>query len=549
LKISKIGIAVHELGRAREIIGVVVKYGFNDWVSHNGLGKYLVTKKRMARIASLTKWERIRMAVEELGPTFVKFGQILADRPDILPDELRTELAKLQDEADPMPDDIAIAEIEKELGCPLNETFKEFNRSHLASASMAQTYRATLLNGEEVCVKIQRPGIDRKIDMDLNLMVYFATRMQKSNPEMESLNVVGLVREFGKTIHKELDFRNEAANVIRFRHNFEGNPDIYVPRVFMEYSTRRILVEEFIEGIKINELEKLREAGCDLTDLARKSIKVVFEQIFNHGFFHADPHPGNLFLNRERTLTFLDYGMMGSLRQEHLQFLGKYVLGYLGRDPREITEALLLVSGKRNFNRFRDLEFQIGEMLAHYKYLSIDEMDFGRILNESVNIITHYGLRIPPGIYLLVKSLMTIERVAVNLHPRIDFAKEIRPYAMDLLRKQYDPKRLAREIFDSIKEYYKLLVEFPSELSEIIGRIKEGKFKTQIEVKGFEPLMEHLDMASTRVSMAIVIAALIIGASIISQWEQIRWIGTAIFLLAGIMAFWLLLRLFRKNKY
>jgi ubiquinone biosynthesis protein len=549
VKFSRIGATVSELGRAREIIGIIVKYGFSEWVSTNGLGKYLVSRKRFAKIGSLSKWERIRMAVEELGPTFIKFGQILADRIDIVPDELRQELIKLQDRADPMPDEVAIKEIETELQRPVSEVFRSFDRNHLASASIAQTYRAVLLNGDEVCIKIERPGIDKKINLDLHLMDYFASRIQKNNPEMEAINIVGVVKEFGRIIKDELDFRHEAGHIVRFKHNFEGHPDIYVPKIYSEYTTQKMLVEEFITGIKVSELETLLASGCDTVALAKKGMKLVFEQLFIHGFFHADPHPGNIFIKDGCTIVFLDYGMMGTLRPEHLDFLGKYLLGYLKRDAHAITEALLLLSGKRTFSQFKDLEFQVSDMLAHYKYLTIKEINFGKVMNESVDIIVRFGLRIPPGIYLLIKSLITIERVAVTLNPDIDFANEMRPYAVELMKEQYNPKRIATEVFDSIKEYYRLLREFPSEINEIIYKIKEGRFKTMIELKGFEPLTEHVDLASNRMSAAIVVAALIIGASIISQWDQTRMAGIIVFAIAGILGFWLLIKLFRKNKF
>jgi ubiquinone biosynthesis protein len=241
--------------------------------------------------------------------------------------------------------------------------------------------------------------------------------------------------------------------------------------------------------------------------------------------------------------------MMGTIRQEHLHFIGKYVIGYIRRDAHMITESLLLLSGKRNFRRFKDLEFEIAEMMAHYKYLSIDEMDFGKVMNESLDIIVGYGLRIPASIYLLVKALITIERVAYTLNPGIDFAKEMQPYAIELIKQQYNPKKLAEEVFESIKEYYKLIMELPSDLNEIIHKVKEGRFKTMIELKGFEPLVEQIDQASNRVSIAIVIAALIIGASIITQWQHTRWLGTIVFFFSGIFGFWLLLRLFRRNKF
>ena len=540
---------MNEIGRAREIIGIIVKYGFSEWVSNNGLGRYLVSKKRLAWIGKYNKWERIRMAVEELGPTFVKFGQILADRIDIVPQELREELSKLQDEADPMPDEIAIKEIEKELKKPISEVFREFDRNHLASASIAQTYRAVLLNGEQVCVKIERPGIEKKINLDLHLMNYFAARSQKNNPEMEMINIVGVVKEFGRIINHELDFRHEAGNIVRFKHNFENNTDIYVPRVYSEFTTRKVLVEEFIDGIKVSEMGRLIDAGIDTVSLSRKGVNLVFEQLFHHGFFHADPHPGNIFIKSGEVIVFLDYGMMGTLHPEHLDFLGKYVLGYLQRDAHEMTEAMLLLTGKRTSSQIKDLEFQISDMLAHYNYLSIQEMDFGKIMNESVDIIVKFGLQIPPGIYLLLKALITIERVAVTLNPDIDFAEEIRPYAVELMAQQYNPKRIAKEVFNAIKDYYRLLTEFPSEINEIIYKIKEGKFKTMIEIKGFEPLVEHIDSASNSVSAAIVVAALIIGASIISQFSEVRWVGAIIFALAGIFGFWLLIKLFKKNKF
>ncbi len=548
MKLTKIGLAVNEIGRAREITAIVVKYGLSEWLTTSGLGKHLVSRKRLARLERFDMWERIRMAVEELGPTFIKFGQILADRPDIVPEPLREQFRKLQDEAQPLPDDQALAEIEKELGRPVPELFREFDTVRLASASIAQTYRAVLLNGEEVCIKIQRPGIEKKIELDLNLMNFFATRIQRHNPEMEAINLTGVVKEFGKTIRRELDFRNEAANIVRFSYCFADDPDIRIPKVYSQYTTRRLLVEEFIRGTKVSDLENLQRTGLDTKELARKAMRLVFDQIFTHGFFHADPHPGNLFILGDGVVSFIDFGMMGSLRPEHQQFLGKYVLGYLGRDAKAMTEALLLVSGKRNISRYKELEFQIGDMLAHYKYMSIKEMDFGRIMNESVDIIVHYGLRIPPGIYLLVKALMASESVAVALWPGIDFAREMQPYAVKLIARQYDPKRIALEAFDSIREYLKLVKELPSDLNEIIYKIREGRFKTQIEVRGLEPLSEHLDTSSTRVSIAIVLAALIIGASIISQWEQTRSIGAVVFIIAGILGFWLLVKLLRKNK-
>jgi ubiquinone biosynthesis protein len=308
-------------------------------------------------------------------------------------------------------------------------------------------------------------------------------------------------------------------------------------------------VEEFVQGIKVSDINALNSSGLDVLQLSKKAIRLMFDQLFRNGFFHADPHPGNIFILPGNVISFIDFGMMGTLREEHLNFLGKYTLGYLDRDAHMMTEALLLVSGKRHYARFKELEHQINDLLAHYKYLSIDEMDFGKIMNESVDLLVHYGLKMPPGIYLMVKALMAIERVAVALNPEIDFANEMKPYAAELISRQFDPRLIAREVFESLKEYYLLITEFPADLNEIISKIKEGKFKTQIELKGFEPLIEHMDVLGNRLAVAIVLAALIIGASILSQWEQVRWVGTSVFILAGFFGFLLLIKLFRKNKF
>jgi ubiquinone biosynthesis protein len=365
---------------------------------------------------------------------------------------------------------------------------------------------------------------------------------------MEAIDLAGVVKEFARTIRKELDFHHEGASIVRFSHCFRDDPDMRVPHLYKQFTTRHLLVEEYMNGIKISDTDALRAAGHDLAGLATKAMRVVFDQIFTHGFFHADPHPGNIFVLENGALAFIDFGMMGSLRPAHLEFLSSYVLGYLSRDPRAMTEALLLVSGKRNFPRKAELEFQVSEMLAHYRYLSVQEMDFGKVLNESVDILVRFGLRIPGGIYLLVKALMGIERLAVILNPGIDFPGEMKPWAMQLAARRYDPKRFVEEIFSSIMDYYRLARELPGDLNEILTNLKEGRFKTQMEIRGLDPLTEQLDTSSSRISMAIVLAALIIGASIISQWEQTRWIGAIVFCLAGLVGFWLLVKLLRHVR-
>lgn len=546
MDISKIGLAMHQIGRAREIVNILIKYGFGEFVYKGEFAKHLVTKKRLVKIQSLSEYERIRKAIEELGPTFIKFGQILADRPDLLKKELRDELKKLQDDAHPLEDEIAVAEIEKQLKKPLDKVFKTFEKKHIASASIAQAYKGVLLTGENVAIKIQRPGIDKTIKLDLQLMSYFAEKIQKNNLDFQATDVVGIVEEFGKSIRKELDFNNEAANMLRFAHNFKNNDLIHVPKVFMEYTNKYIIVEEFVDGVELHNIDEVKAQGNDPVEIAHRGVKLLFEQIFTFGFFHADPHPGNIFIKKPNIVVFIDFGMMGSLRPYHMDFLGKYGLGYLQRDPKKMTEAMLLLCNKKHYERFDELEFEISDMMKHYQYLSFKEINFGEVMNKSIDIVVNFNLKIPPTIYLLIKALITIQGVATLLNPKIDIAKEMEPYAKNLLKRQFSPKKLTKNIFETIGDYFDLVRELPGNIAEILFKTKEGNLKLKLELDNLQNILHNLEKISKNISTSIILASLIIGAAIISQLEHVKWVGHAIFLFAGLIGFWTLIKMWRR---
>ncbi len=547
MNISKIGLAIHQISRAKEIISILIKYGFGEFVYKSGFGKHLVTKKRRARIESITEYERIRKAVEELGPTFIKFGQILADRPDLLNKDIRDELKKLQDDAHPLDDDIAVQEIEKQLKQPIDKVFKSFDNKHIASASIAQAYRGVLKTGEKVAIKIQRPGIEKTINLDLQLMNFFAEKVQKNNPDFQAMDVVGIVGEFGKSIRKELDFNHEAANMLRFAHNFNNNPLIHVPKVYMEYTNKRIILEEFVEGVELHNIEKVKAEGNDPAEIAHRGVKLIFEQIFKFGFFHADPHPGNIFIDKPNIVVFIDFGMMGSLRPYHMDFLGKYGLGYLQKDPKKMTQALLLLCSKKHYERFDELEFEISDMMKQYQYLSYKDINFGEVMNKSIDIVVTFNLKIPPTIYLLIKALITIQGVATLLNPKLDIAKEMEPFAKDLLKRQFSPKKLATGVIETITDYVDLFRELPSQIAEIIYKTKEGRMQLHLEVTKLDQILSKFDKISRNISTSIILASLIIGAAIISQLEHVKWVGHAIFVFAGIIGFWTFFKLWRKQ--
>ncbi len=547
MKITEIGLAYHQIIRAREIISILIKYGFGEFVYKSGFGKHLVTKRRRAKIESITRYERIRKAIEELGPTFVKFGQILADRPDLINAELRNELKKLQDDAHPVPDEVAVKEIEKQLKQPIDKVFKSFDEKHIASASIAQAHKGVLHSGEKVAIKIQRPGIEKTINTDLQLMAYFAEKIQNNNDDFQAIDVIGIVEEFGKSIRKELNFNNEAANMLRFAHNFKDNPLTHVPKVFMQYTNKYIIIEEFVDGIELHNIEEVKAQGNDLAEIAHRGVKLLFEQIFNYGFFHADPHPGNIFIKDKNIIAFIDYGMMGSLRPYHMDFLGKYGIGYLQKDPKKMTEALLLLCGKKHYERITELEFEISDMMKQYQYLSYKEINFGEVMNKSIDIVVDFNLRIPPTIYLLIKALITIQGVATLLNPKLDLAKEMEPYAKNLLIRQFSPKKLTKNIFNTIGDYFDLLRELPFEIAEIIYKTKEGDLKIHLELNKLERILSKFDKVSRNLSSAIILAALIIGSAIVSQLEHVKWVGHAIFVFAVTIGLWTFFRMWRRK--
>ncbi|MGI9160209.1 MAG: ABC1 kinase family protein, partial [Saprospiraceae bacterium] len=334
------------LRRYEHVIGVLIKYGFEDFIANSAIAKFKKAARALAPVhqgvsgLEFTTYERIRMVCEELGPTFIKFAQIASNRPDLLPDELLLELEKFQDHAVPVPPAAIIAVIEEELGQPVDTRFERFDAKPLASASMAQVHRARLVGGKEVVLKVQRPGIDLTIEEDIAVLKGLARMAERYMPQLGAYQPVDLVKMFETSIRKELKFTMEMANVRRFEHHFAGNPDIYVPSVYPEYTTDKVLCMEYIEGLKITDLRALAKIGLTGPELARKGIGLYFQQIFEYGFFHADPHPGNIFVLRDQRICFIDYGMMGTIIESDKELLADLFLSDHEKDVEAMKKAL-----------------------------------------------------------------------------------------------------------------------------------------------------------------------------------------------------------------
>ena len=492
--------------------------------------------------------ERMRIVIEELGPTFVKFGQIIADRPDIVSDKLRVELKKLQSMAEPIDHDFAMTLIEEELGAPISKYFSSVeNEQCIGAASIGQVYKGFLITGEEVVIKIQRPDIEEKIELDLQLLKYLAQQLVTEYPGFNAVDIVGFVEEFGETLKQEMNYISEAANVVRFGEIFKDIPYCKIPKVYLEMCTPRLLVLEYVTGVAPDSAAHLVDAGLDPLKIAENGINILMIMIFKHGFFHADPHPGNLFVQPGNRIALIDFGMVGTLKPAHMQFLAGFALGLSRNDARIITDSLLTLCGKKFFADKDDLEFHVTDMLNRHSSLSYERINFSNILNESIKIMLKYELKIPASIYLLLKALATIEAFGSKLNPFLSLSSLIKPYAEELVRKKFSPVNIAHEMFDTVEDYISLVRDFPGEMNEILFKLKQGKLIHEIHLGEHEVMGKVVKSIGAMLAVAFLIGFMLTGSIVMSIWGKSPVLSNMMFAISGFFSLWLLLRLFNRS--
>ena len=559
-KIGLVNRTYRHINRYRQIITVLIKYGFGDLVSETNLAKYInlgkkfIPWKKDKKTESLSRWERVRKVLEELGPTFIKLGQIMSNRPDLLPKELIYELEKLQDSVPQFSGKDAQKLVENELGKPIYETFKNFETCPIASASVSQVHRAELIDGEEIVVKVQRPGIEHIIEIDLEIMLHFANLTEKYIKGMDILSPINVIKEFEKSIKKEIDFTIEASNIERFGRNFQDDMTIYVPKVYRDYSTKKILTMEFIDGIKVSNIDAILDTGNDPKIIGSRSADLVLKQVFEHGFFHADPHPGNILVLNNNVICFLDFGMMGICLPKHKEYLSNIIVGVVKKDPKIITKSLIKFSYIDNIKNIDELEYQISVLIEQYSYKSLKDLNIGDCLRQLIKLILEFKIKTPPDMYLLMKALITVEGVGRKLDPDFNAVEHIEPFAKKILKERMNPLKLTKDIYLSMIEFAFFLRDFPSEIKTIFEQIKHGQLKLKFEHRGLEPMLKTHERISNRIAFAIVLASLIVGSSLIilsgipPKWNNIPIIGILGFVAGGIMGFWLLISILRHGK-
>jgi ubiquinone biosynthesis protein len=499
---------------------------------------------------------RFRMALEELGPTFIKFGQLLSTRPDLVPPDYIHELERLQDEVAPETSDRIFTEIEQQLGGRLKDIFASFDRRPIAAGSIAQVHRATTRQGKDVVVKARRPLIVETVKTECEILEELAGLLKATLFERDTIDPRRIVQEFSEAVSREVDLSAERRNQIRFFRNFENDPAIHVPEVYEEYCSEGVLTMEYIDGIRPGDAEAIKKAGLDPKIIARRGANFVLAQIFELGFFHADPHPGNFFLLPDNVLAPIDFGQVAYLSGSDRGLLKEIVLSVIDNNAVQMVRALQraeMATVKTDVDKLvRDLEL----MLGTYHNLPLRDIPISKVIMQTFDLIRKHNVRPPAQFALMLKSLMTIESFAMGLDPQFNIIDNLKPYARQIALPDMSPRKVLHMLRDSMKDARELASRLPDDINVILNKFRRGDFQFKVHHEHLENLTKTLDKSSNRISFALIIAALLIGSSMLVAQEGIvlglvtlQTLGIIGYIAAAIIGSWLLVSIIRSRHY
>ncbi len=542
---------IGRIERIRQITEILLKHGLVDFIREIGLMSFVSRKKMEASIERRTKdvdVEELRSLLEDLGPTFIKLGQFLSLRPDLVPVEFADELRKLYEEATPFSSSKAKEIIEEELGDKISNIFDEFYNTPLAAASIGQVHEAKLKTGEEVVVKVQRPDIRARVAADMELIGRIAKLIEDIIPESEMYHPSDTVEEFRKMLKMELDYSIEARNAQRFYDAFSEDPDVIVPKVHWDHVTSKVLILDHIDG------RSLRHAmDKDVPEETKKELAVKFShcmlrQFLIHGIFHADPSPGNIHYTESNKIVLLDFGAIGWLPSSRRDKIIDMFLALAKGDSCEVTEILLDIGiAKGEFNR-EELEWDIENLLELYKRKT--DVQFREGANQEImNIVLKHNIALPPNFILMERALIETEGVCSELYPGFDFFDGASPIIKDVLKDRYGPRAQGEKIISSLQAYHKLGTELPHKLNKILEGFEDRDFAVSIEHKGLREMENTLELISNRISFTIITAAIIIGSALIVLSTEQPLFGPYIFMVSVLIGIWLLAIIIKRGRY
>ncbi|HUK94954.1 MAG TPA: AarF/ABC1/UbiB kinase family protein [Gaiellaceae bacterium] len=550
--------ATRNLGRVSEIAQVAVKHGFGYWFETHRLTDLLPGRdsRSSADDTSSERGQHLREMLDELGPTFVKFGQLLSTRPDVVPPDILVELQGLQDDVRPFPFEEVEQTIREELELSIEQLFTDFDETPVAAASIGQVHRATLPNGHRVAVKVQRPNAPRQIEADLALLYQASRLAQERVRSLDFIDAHGLVDEFARSIRQELDYRLEARNAEAFHHNFAGYPHVRIPRVYWSYTRPRVLTLELLEGVQLRDLPEEAWTLEERRRLAYLMTDTWMTMIFRHGFFHADPHPANIFVLEDGdVIGLVDFGQTGALSDDDMSKLTRLFIDAANEQVEQLPRRLYELGVRYPKDREQEFVAELRELFYRYYGVSLSEIDPLQVIREAFQLIYRMNLRLPTRFVLLDKAIATLGSVGVDLYPDFNVFEVAKPYARDLMMERYTPRRvLARARVEGL-ELARIAREMPYQVHDVLEEMRDGRIEIGFVHKGLDDFSRKLDVAFNRLVVALIVVGGLIGSSLIGIFSKtgpqiagVNFLSFFGFILSGCLGIWLLWGVFRSGR-
>jgi ubiquinone biosynthesis protein len=551
---------VRDLPRLHEIASVMIRYGWGDLVRVLGISGVLERAGRVlhwhstSEISQLDAPVRIRRALEELGPTFVKLGQLLATRVDMFPPHWIVEFEKLHSQVPAVPYDILYPDLVAAIKGEPGEVFAEFNSLPLAAASIAQVHRATLKDGTPVVVKIRRPGIEDVIRADLRILEHAAKLLESEMPDARRYDPVHIVSQFRRSLNRELDLAKEARNIDQFARHFADDPLVKIPRVYWEFTNDRVNVQEEIVGMAGVVPDKLRTSGLDPVLLAARGADTVLRMVLEHGYFHADPHPGNILFLPDNRIGIIDFGMVGMLTHHRRNQIVDMLHALTRKDEQAMLQVLLDWSGESVSDEDR-LAYDVTELLQNYDDLQLKDVKIGALLNDVTALMRDNNLVLPADLTLLFKTLITLEGLGLQLNPEFHMIDHVTPFVEHVIKQRYTPQALLARGRKSVRETLEVLADLPRDLRHLVRDMRRGRVRVDLDLKRLDHFGHQLDGASNRLTMGILTASLVVGSSIIMTVEGgpqlfgLPLFGLLGFLIAFFNSLWIIFSIWRSGKH
>jgi ubiquinone biosynthesis protein len=534
---------LRDIPRYGQILTTLVRYGYQDVVTALHLEGIARPIERVALGNELPQQDRprrLRLVCEDLGPTFVKLGQLLSTRPDLLPEAYTNELVFLRDDVRTFSFGQVESILTEEYGRPPSQVFASLDEKPVASASISQVHRAVLHDGRVVALKVQRPEIAKVVQADLDIIKNLAQLIERRIPNLAVYRPLTMAREFERTIKRELDFSRERRTIERCRLQFADDPSVHIPLTFPDLCTSRVLAMEFIEGVAINDLEGIRLMGSTPDEVAVAGARSLLKQIFEFGFFHADPHPGNLRVLPSGVIVPLDYGLFGHLDLRTRERIAGLLSGLLSQDADRVIRALESLEIRRDHSDARGFRRDVAELVSAYSDLSLDSIDLSVLLRDLIGIIRTHHLSIPPDLVLLIRALVTIESVGRSLDPRFDIAAQLHPFLRAEMLRRFKPERILSQTVRTTEDLQRIATMIPDLLSQSLESIKRGELRVVFDLQGFERLVRQLTRASNSLTLGIVIAGLFVSSALLFRVGQttLAYVAVTLALTLGVALGW-----------